>query len=87
MFVISFNNNIGGQLIKLYNCTWRGLIKSGDSEGMEMTAGSLFKPRALYLDSLKSVNLKPHGPTHAHHTYTYSSAYISQIFHIQIYSN
>lgn len=39
MFVISFNNNIGGQLIKSYNCTWRGLIKSGDSEGMEMTAG------------------------------------------------
>lgn len=37
--MITFINNIGGQLIKLYDCTWRGLIKCGDSEAIEMTAG------------------------------------------------
>lgn len=36
---LCFNNNIDGQLIKLYDCAWRGLIKRGDSEGIDMTAG------------------------------------------------
>ena len=29
MPVINFNDNIGEQLIKLYDCTWRGMIKKG----------------------------------------------------------
>lgn len=68
--MISYNNNNGGQLIKLYDCTWRGLIKSRDSEGMEMTAGHNY----LYVDILKCENLKPPG-----HTLTYSST-CPQIF-------
>lgn len=39
MFAVSFNINMGGQLIKLYDCAWRGLIKQGKPGDMEMTAG------------------------------------------------
>lgn len=62
MFVISFNNNISGQLIKLYDCTWRGLIKRGEFRGHGDDSRSLFKPWAHYLD--KCVELKPHRKPH-----------------------
>lgn len=48
--MISYKNNNGRLLIKLYDCTWTGL-KSRDSDGMELTAGHYY----LYLDIFKNV--------------------------------
>lgn len=44
------DNTSGGQLIKLCDCTWKGQIKSRDSEARALTAGHYY----LFLDMSES---------------------------------